>query len=477
MTPMTALSFRARLTLRWTIAFGLLLALANTAVYMGVRTYAQRDVDAHLRTVAATEIASSTDQGGVLHLHEFSVDDIGGGEYAGKFVQYYDMGGAVVAQSPMLLGERPVLDDEAFVRASRGQHAIASVNVASRPGRVLTATIRDNTTQYVAAVGLLTDGLDTQLTRLAWVLGGVWVVGLGATTATGFVLASRALEPIDRITARASSIAKGEIDMRLDPPASDDEIGRMTRLLNEMLDRLHRVIDGNRRFAADASHELRSPLTAMAGEIDVALKRERGPDEYRETLTRLRTQIDGLTALSEHLMLLVRAEERSGHVAAEEVPVRAFVDAACRRFDAQAAARGITLAHSGLDGLIAYAQPALLARVLDNLIANAVQYNREGGAIHVSGYDEPAPGDAWEAGRVRLEIADTGPGIPRDEWERVFERFYRREPSRSRRTGGSGLGLALSRAIATWLGGTVRVRASGPDGTTFELTLPGQRQA
>ncbi len=474
---MHALSFRARLTLRWTIAFGLLLALANSAVYMGVWTYARRDLDANLRTLAATEIASSTDQGGTLHLHEFSVDEVGGGEFAGKFVQYYDMSGHVVAQSPMLNGAPRVLDEAAFARASRGEHAITTVNVGTQRGRVLTATIRDATSQYVAAVGLLTDGLDRQLTRLAWVLCGVWIVGSGATAATGFVLASRALDPIDRITARAASIARGEIDMRLDPPGKDDEIGRMTRLLNEMLDRLHRVIDGNRRFAADASHELRSPLTAMAGEIDVALKRERPPEEYRETLQRLRAQIDGLAAVSEHLMLLVRAEERSGHVAAEEVPVREVVDAACTRLAPQAAARAIAIDHEGLEGLVAYTQPGLLARVLDNVIGNAVQYNREGGSVHIRGFDEPAPGDAWEAGRVRLEIADTGAGIPQEEWERVFERFYRREPSRSRRTGGAGLGLALSRAIATWLGGTLRVRTSGPAGTTFELTLPGQRQA
>ena len=109
------------------------------------------------------------------------------------------------------------------------------------------------------------------------------------------------------------------------------------------------------------------------------------------------------------------------------------------------------------------------------MIANAVQYNRDGGTVRITGVDEPAPGDAWEAGRVRSRCTDSGPGIPADEWERVFDRFYRREPSRSRRTGGAGLGLALSRAIATWHGGRLRVRASGDAGTTFELVLPGQR--
>ncbi|HTV02854.1 MAG TPA: ATP-binding protein [Luteitalea sp.] len=474
---MAALSFRTRLTLRWTVAFGLLLAAANTAVYMGVRAYAYRDLDAHLRTLAATELASSTDQGGVLHLHEFSLDEVGGGEFAGKFVQYYDMSGGVVAQSPMLQGLPPVLDGDVFARAARGEHDIHSVTVGGRSGRVLTASIRDTASAYVALVGLLESDLDAQLTRLAWVLVGVWVLGLGATAWLGFLLASRALEPIDRITARASRIARGDIEIRLDPPQADDEIGRMTGLLNEMLDRLHRVIDGNRRFAADASHELRSPLTAMAGEIDVALRRDRSAADYCDTLARLRTQIEGLTTLSEHLMLLARAEERSGDLVAEEVAIDALVDATRARLAAQATARGVAIDASGLERLVAYAQPGLLGLAIENVVANAVHYNRDGGSVGIRGFDEPAPGEAWESGRVRIEISDSGPGIPPEEWERVFDRFYRRDSSRSRRTGGAGLGLALSRAIATWHGGTLRVRASSPEGTTFELTVPGQRQA
>jgi two-component system OmpR family sensor kinase len=468
------LSFRARLTLRWTVTFGLLLACANTAVYVGVRTYARRDLDANLRTLAATEIASATDAGGVLHLHELPIEQLGGGDFTGKFVQYYDLDGRVVFESPLLRGER-VLDAAHIERALGGDHQITTVSAAGRHGRVITAQIRDASAAYVAAVGLFSDQLDTLLARLAVVLAAVWGLGVAATAWLGLLLASSALEPIDRITARAARIATGDIDMRLEPPRSDDEIGRMTRLLNQMLDRLHRVIDGSRRFAADASHELRTPLTAMAGEIDVTLRRDREPAEYRETLQRLREQIDGLTTVAGQLMLLARVEEQSGDLGAQEVSVRALVDAACTRVAPNAAARGITVAHDGLDRLVAYAQPGLLSRVIENVLANAVQYNRDGGAVRVAGFDEPAPGDAWEAGRVRLEVTDTGHGIPPEEWERVFDRFYRREPSRSRRTGGAGLGLALSRAIATWHGGAVRVRASSDAGTTFELVFPGQR--
>ncbi len=468
------LSFRARLTLRWTIAFGLLLACANLAVYVGVRAYVHRDFDATLRTLAATEIVSSTDEDGELHLHDLALEDLIGGDYTDKFVQYFALDGRIAFQSTVLGGRR-VLDEAEFARALAGDHRVITLRIGDRRGRVVTALIRDASTSYIAAIGLFTDALDLMLSRLAAILVGVWILGLGVTAWIGFLLASRALEPIDAITARAARIATGDIDMRLDPPHVDDEIGRMTRLLNEMLDRLHGVIDSHKRFAADASHELRSPLTAMAGEIDVALRRERDTDDYRDTLERLRAQIDGLTQVSEHLMLLARVEERGEYVAAEEVSLRTLVDEACARVGRQAAARGVTIAPEALDGFVAYGQPGLLARVIDNLLSNAIQYNRDGGTVRITAFDEPAAGDAWETGRVRIEVSDTGPGIPEDEWERIFDRFYRREPSRSRRTGGAGLGLSLSRAITAWHGGTLRVRASGPQGTTFELVLPGQR--
>jgi two-component system OmpR family sensor kinase len=463
------------LTLRWTAAFGLLLACANTAVYMGVRVYAERDLDANLRTLAATEIASSTDAGGALHLHEIPIEDLGGGEFTGKFVQYYAMDGTVVFGSSILRGRR-VLDEAAFARARGNDHGVVAVDIDGRRGRLVTAHIRDASAPYIAAVGLFTDQLDALLGRLAAVLIAVWVFGLAFTAWLGSLLASRALGPIDEITARAARIATGDIDMRLDPPRTDDEIGRMTRLLNEMLDRLHRVIDGNRRFAADASHELRTPLTAMGGEIDVTLRRERTAAEYQETLQRLRGQIDGLAGMAEQLMVLVRAEEGSSDLRAEEVPLRPLVDAAYTRVEAEARSRGIALGHEGLDHLVAYGQPVLLARAIENVIANAVKYNRDGGSVLVRGHDEPAPDDAWQTGRLRLEVVDSGPGIPAAEWERVFDRFYRREPSRSRRTGGSGLGLALGRAIAVWHGGSLRIRTSSDAGTVFELAVPGQRQ-
>ena len=473
-TSRRAWSFRTRLTLRWTVAFGLLLALTNVAIYVGSRFYAYNDFDVQLRTVAAVELASAVDENRSLHLHDFTTAALGDDPYARKFSQTYAADGRATRQVPSELGPpAAILPPEVIAATLAGETPIVNVTVQGRPARMLALRVTDVDAPAGLAVGLYTDTIDAWLGRLMWLLSVVWGVGLAATAAVGSVLAARALVPIDRITARAGSITHGNIDARLDPAGVDDEIGRMTNLLNEMLDRLHAAIEANRRFAADASHELRSPLTAIAGEVDVTLKRDRTPAEYRETLRTVRERLDDMTVLTEDLMLLGRAEGRPGRQLVREVPVGPIVEPSIRRWAPTARKRQITVRQESLEGLVAYCEPGLLARVVDNLLSNAIQYNRDGGSVTITGaYAEPGGGE-WEAGFVRIQVEDTGPGIPEDEWERVFERFYRREQSRSRRTGGAGLGLPLCRAITSLFGGAVRIIRSSPAGTTFEIRLPG----
>lgn len=240
-----------------------------------------------------------------------------------------------------------------------------------------------------------------------------------------------------------------------------------------MLERLHGALEGHRRFAADASHELRTPITAMAGEIDVTLMRPRSADEYRESLAVVRERLSSMTGLCEDLMLLVHAQEGAQGLELREVPVLPQLQRSVTRLAAAAAARQITFDLHSLPDLTAYADPRLLARALDNVLANAVFYNRDGGRVDISGtvVDSVAV-DAADA--IVITISDTGPGIPPGEFERVFDRFYRLDRSRGSSTGGSGLGLAISREVLAVLHGSIRIAHSSPEGTTFEIRLPGR---
>ena len=474
---MTALpvlaTFRARLTRRWTAAFGVLLALANLAIYAAAHAYLHRDLDAKVRTVAATELASSTDRA-EIHLHELPTAALAEGEYADKFVQILEADGRVRLESQGLAGNPPLVAPGVLAQALRGEAPLVDLEVGGRTGRAAVLRAQKDGRSYAVLVGLFADEVETQLARLASLLAMIWAVGLAVTALLGYRLASSALAPVVAITQRAARIARGDFSARLDPPPVEDEVGVMSRSLNEVLDRLHAALEANRRFAADASHELRGPLTAMAGEIDVTLKHSRSAEEYREALSVVRERLSALTSLTEDLILLVRAQEGGRATVLREVPLVPELRQAVARISALARAREVRVDLQRMPDLVAYADPRLLARVLDNVLTNAVQYNRRGGRVTIGGAVEDAAPDEWKTGSVTLTVTDTGPGIEPGLQERVFERFYRVDRSRARHTGGSGLGLAICREVLAVLGGDIRIAASGSDGTAFEIRVPGR---
>ena len=468
---MRPVSFRAALTLRWSVTFGAILALASAATYPGTRTFLLADLDTQLKTLALTERASMSDAG--LHIHDDVQDTQTGTGTATKFVQVLDASGQVLLAS-RILGHRPALISPTDARAAvQGQTVFREAVVNQQPGRLIVLPMRKDTRSYALVVGVSLEGVSRTLNRLAWLLTGIAGAGLVATGLAGIRLATRTLRPIAHITERAAAIARGQFDARLEEPPAMDEIGQMTALLNDMLDRLRAALAANRRFAADAAHELRSPLTAMLGEIDVTLRRPRTESQYRDSLTFVRDQTEQLGLLFENLLLLVKAQEgeppttvhvRLGEVVAEEVA----------RLTTLAAIQGVTLTTGALPPLIVRADRPLLARALDYVLRNAIRYNQPGGTVTVS--LEAQPGPTPDALVAQLLVTDTGCGIPAADHERVFERFYRTDVARSRHTGGTGLGLPIAREVLRVFGGTIRIRHSTPgEGTTVELRLPAQR--
>lgn len=467
-------TFRARLTLRWTLAVALLLGAANLVVYLGSQRYLYQWLDHNVRTIAATEAASSTDGLEDVHLHESAFAQLDSGAFTEKFVQIFDSDHRLVLASTSLVDQPSLIADAMLDDAFAGRSPMATITVDGRVGRATVMRATRDGRVFAVAVGLFADDVEQGLGYLAWLLTVVWVLALAATAAIGYVMASRALAPVARITERAAWIAQGNFGARLDTPLVHDEVGRMTTLLNSMLDRLQRAVEANRRFASDASHELRGPLTAMAGELDVALRHPRSAERYEETLRHVRGRLEALTRLAEDLILLVRSQEGSREVMLREVSVCELVDDAFGRLQAAANARRITLRHEGLDDLRVYAEPALMARVIDNVVANAVHYNRDDGWVTVTAVVEEPDADEWAPPLVRLRVADTGTGIPVELHDRVFERFFRVDQSRARHTGGSGLGLAICREVVELHGGTIRIEASSSAGTTIEVALPGR---
>jgi signal transduction histidine kinase len=280
--------------------------------------------------------------------------------------------------------------------------------------------------------------------------------------------ARRALQPVANITRAAEAITAERLDARLPVPLSDDEIGRLTHVLNAMFDRLQRGFEQATRFTADASHELRTPLTILRGEIEDALRTGDFAAAQEQLLVDLLDQTSGLQKIADNLLLLARFDAGKTPVVNDPVDFSLLVREVSEDAELLASPGKIEIHSDVQPNVWVHGDTHLLRRVLLNLIDNAVRYNREGGEVWLSLHRENA--DAV------LTVANTGSGIPRDRHADLFQRFFRLNADRNRGTGGSGLGLSLCREIAVAHGGRIELGRSDNDHTGFVLRLPLKKQ-
>ena len=277
-------------------------------------------------------------------------------------------------------------------------------------------------------------------------------------------LSRRALQPITNITRAAEAITAARLDARLALPLSDDEIGRLTHVLNAMFDRLQRGFEQATRFTADASHELRTPLTILRGEIEEALRLGAFDAGQERLLVDLLEQTSGLQKIADNLLLLSRFDAGKSPIIHESVDFSLMVREAAEDAELLASPGKIEIRSDVSPDVQVYGDAHLLRRVLLNLIDNAVRYNRDSGEVWLS--------LCREAADAVLSVANTGPGIPQDRRAELFQRFFRLNADRNRGTGGSGLGLSLCREIAVAHGGRIELGRSDHDHTEFVVRLP-----
>jgi two-component system OmpR family sensor kinase len=287
----------------------------------------------------------------------------------------------------------------------------------------------------------------------------VGVATLLATLLAGYLLAARAAAPLRRFATTAAAVDAGDLTPRLDPGrGAPAELRTLAEAFNHMLDRLDRAFAEQRRFASDASHELRSPLTAIRGQLEV-LARSEAPDaaEVRRVEALALAEMGRVERLVEDLLALARLDEGAG-------TTRRAIDAAgFLRELAATAPGGAELGELAAGQL--EADPDLIARVVRNLLENARRAASAGGQVALS--------STGSGERLTIRVEDDGPGIPEAERERVFDRFYRSDLARDRASGGSGLGLAIARAIVAAHGGRIWVEDSALGGARVSVELPG----
>jgi heavy metal sensor kinase len=457
-------SFRAWLTFEWTLVFGVVLVLSLGAVYAGVRHNLVTALEADLRTLAATEVASGVDDFRGVHLHRLDHPALVNEVHIAKYVQILTPEGRVVDQTGALVSREPLVAPGAVAEALAGRAEAVEVSLDGARGRAVALRAESEGRPYVFVVAVPLSTVESALGTLARSLALVGVLALVATALVGYRLATIALRPVDRIILKARTVGLDGVDVRLDDPGTDDELGRLTRVLNEMLGRLFQVIESHRRFASDASHELRSPLAALRSQVEVALRRARSAEEYRDVLASCLEEIERLSRLADDLLELARADAERLDLDLAEVDVAPVVAEVEAELASSADERRVALKAEVPEGLSVIADELRLRRVLANLVGNAIQYSRpEGGTVLVTAGD--GGGDAW------IEVRDDGIGLEPQAREHVFDRFWRADAARTIRRTGTGLGLAICREIVRAHGGRIDVESAPGRGSTFRVTL------
>jgi two-component system, OmpR family, sensor kinase len=282
----------------------------------------------------------------------------------------------------------------------------------------------------------------------------------------GYFLAKRSLSPVSAMASRAAAITSANLHERL-PVGGGEELAGLATVVNALLDRLERSFDQQRRFMADASHELRTPTSILRTEADVTLSRDhRTEDEYRGSVVVIRDAARRLTRIVDDLFLLARADSGQLITRQDSLYLDEIVHDAVRGVRHVAEARSV---HVNLGPVVEapfMGDADLLGRVLLNLLDNAIKYSPAGGTVGVT--------MTRNDGQFAITVADAGPGIPPDAQARVFERFFRADPARARgdASSGAGLGLAIARRISELHGGSLDLMESRPGLTAFRVTFP-----
>jgi heavy metal sensor kinase len=317
--------------------------------------------------------------------------------------------------------------------------------------------------ELILTAGVSLAPQEETLNRLALVLTGLSTAIWLLAALTGRQLCRHALAPVRSMAAEATVMGADDLSQRLASPATGDELEELGRAFNGLLARLEEAFERQRRFTGDASHQLRTPLTALRGEVEVALRRDRSADEYRASLITVREQARRLEEIVEMLLFLSRADAESRQTELAPLDLGTWLAEHLRTWSEHP--RGADVRQEATDeGVWVRAHGPLLGQLVDNLLDNACKYSQPGTPVVVR--------LGWKAGFITLEVEDAGAGIAPADLPHVFEPFYRAPEARRRGEPGVGLGLAVARRIAMAFGGTLTATSEPGHGSRFTLCLP-----
>jgi heavy metal sensor kinase len=456
----TRLPIRWRLTIWYAAFLAGSMILLGAGFYLGTRTLLFGFFEEQLEKQSALAQSSVHSEGGVLTIDPNTVANLQDDEH---FVRLLYLDGSAVVDTISSVGPASI-DPELATAAASGESNVGSAHtpegtilIKSTPVRAGSAIV--GVLQVGASRGDIEDILRVLTIGLMIAAPVVLLIAAGG----GYLLAGRALAPVAAITDLAGSIGPKDLERRLALDLPDDELGQLSRTFDAMLARIEDAFDRQRRFTGDAAHELRTPISFMRSQVDLALHRPRTAEEYQEALQEIDLDLERLTGLVNSLLTLARSDAGKLPVERTQIDLAELIGMIVEQFTPIATDVGITLVNDATRTPVSI-DSDLIVQLLVNLVENAIAHTPCGGTVTI--------GCRAESTGVRIRVEDSGPGIPPDDRERIFDRFYRVDTGRDRSRGGAGLGLSICRAIVEAHGGTIAVGDSGLGGARFDVLLP-----
>ena len=465
-----SLSFK--LTLWYVVILGLIVVLAGFFMYQGFKDGLIQELDDILLEIADETSETWSRSRGVTW--EDAIRKAESRYHSAEpFIQLVSLeeeGGRAVTS--ITHTERiPVgtfqLDTHLYYRADRSDidslvfATVKETALSSFPIRVFLLPVRG---PNVLQVGISLDDAVEELNRLLIVM---ILAGLGllllASLGGSFII-NRALHPVKSVVMTAQEITADDLSLRITAQDRQDEIGALVATFNDMIARLEKSVNKIRQFSGDVSHELRTPLTIIRGEVEVLLRKDRAKDEYIGTLRSVLEESFRMEKIIDDLLFLSRVEALEKSQLNQDVRLDTVLSQVIGNRKAALQGKSLELHVEEAPEILVKGNEHLLERMLVNVLDNAIRYTPEGGRVSVS--------LSRSQRTARLEVSDTGIGIPEDALPLIFDRFYVVDKSRSKETGGSGLGLSIVKWIADSHGARIDVSSRMGKGTTFRIDFP-----
>lgn len=455
------ITFRARLTRALALSTAAFLSLFCLALYFWCRSAFLADLDGDLEAIFRADFAALEPGVGSDHSHQ-----------AGKPAQFgefevfkllVDLDGRIL-ESTAASGFQPDLSPNLLRRISREGPRFSNLSSGTGSFRILSSPVQVKGTTLIEVLGISQEPMLESLEELQRALGLSLLLGIGLVILVSNRVAGYLTGPLEGILEQLDSVtSQGDPALRITGSYPDSEMASLQRQLNAMLERLDLGFRVRKQFVSNASHELRAPLANLTVAIEVCLRRARTPEEYREVLQTCHGEAQRLNQMANQLLTLSKSDEGALQLQPEPTPLRALLEESLARHQGRASSKELGLRLDSPEVTVEV-DPIKFSQVFDNLLDNAIRHSPAGSSVEVSA--------ATDDGLLSVEIRDHGPGMSPEQMSRLFERFYRADPSRQRGTGGAGLGLSISQALVEAHGGKILVRSQPGQGTAVVIRLP-----